>query len=142
MTTPNIDLNTELYLPKTYVFERKSGTSYNTVAYMTEKMRPNFTYVNLPPGMSMVTVTATALQSGYVRVFLTGKGGYKEQLNENTYTGGAPVVRLWAGTISSSGTDLSSGGLRIMLEAERVTSSGMATGSVSVQIINFPPEGY
>lgn len=139
MTTPNID--TELYLPKTYVFERKNQ-GYNTAAYMTEKMRPAFDYVALPPGMSMVTVTATAMQSGYVRVLLTGKDGYSERLNESSYTGGAPVVKLWSGTISSSGTDWASGALRLRLEAERVTSSGMATGSVSVQVINFPPEGY
>lgn len=136
MTTPNID--TELYLPKTYIFERK-GVGYNTVAYMTDKNRPAFDYVALPPGMSMITVTASAMRNGFVRVLLMGKNDFKEQLNENTWAGD-PVTRLWSGTISSAGEDWNSGALRIRLEAERVTGSGMETGSVSVQVINFPPE--
>lgn len=136
MTTPNID--TELYLPKTYVFRRKQGTGYNTVAWMIQQNNEKFDYVNLPRGMSAVTVTASALQGGSLRVALDG-ANYEEYLTDWISTRD-PVVRLWSGTVSSPGYGWSDGGLRIRIEAKLVTTAGMNTGSASVQIVNFPPE--
>lgn len=136
MTTPNIE--TELYLPKTYVFKRKIGTGYNTVAWMLQQNNENFDYANLPRGMSAVTVTASAFQGGSLRVALTGPN-YEEYLTDWISTRD-PVVRLWSGTVSSPGSGWSDGGLRIKIEAKLVTTAGMNSGSASVQIVNFPPE--
>ena len=135
MATPNIDL--DLYMPKTYVFERKNK-GYNEVASMTQQNNEGFFYVNLPRGMSAVTITASAFQGGSLRVVLDGPN-YAEHLTDwiSTYD---PVVRLWSGTVSSPGSNWSEGGLRIRIEAKLVTTSGMDTGSASVQIVNFPPE--
>lgn len=135
MTTPNVDL--DLYMPKTYVFERKNQ-GYNTVAWMTQQNNAKFDYVNLPRGMSAVTVTASAFQGGSLRVALAGTG-YEEYLTDWISTRD-PVVRLWSGTVSSPGSNWSDGGLRIKIEAKLVTTSGMNAGSASVQIVNFPPE--
>lgn len=136
MTTPNFDL--DLYMPKTYVFRRKKGTGYNTVASLVQQDNEGFFYANLPRGMSAVTVTASAFQGGSLRVVLDGPN-YEEYLTDwiSTY---APVVRLWSGTVSSPGSGWSDGGLRIKIEAKLVTTAGMNTGSASVQIVNFPPE--
>lgn len=135
MTTPNIDL--DLYLPKTYIFERKDQ-GYSTVAWMTQQRNEAFNYVNLPRGMSAVTVTASAFQGGSLRVALSGPG-YEEYLTD--WMGVSdPIVRLWSGTVSSPGTGWNEGGLRLRIEAKRITTSGMTTGSASVQIVNFPPE--
>lgn len=133
MTTPNV----ELYMPKTYVFERKN-VGYNTVAWMTLQGNSKFDYVNLSRGMSAVTVTASAFQGGSMRVALSGPN-YEEYLTDWISTWD-PVTRLWAGTVSSPGSNWAENGLRIKVEAQKVTSSGMNTGSVSVQVINFPPE--
>ena len=134
MTTPNIDL----YLPKTYIFERK-GINYKTAAYMTRKDDANFNYVNLPAGMSAVTITASAFWSGRIKVILeSSTGGEPSELASVSTLD--PTVRVWSGTISSPGSTYAEGAVRLRLQAQYITTAGMNAGSVSVQIVNFPPE--
>ena len=136
MTTPNIE--TELYLPKTYIFERK-GRAVTDIAYMTRQNDPKVDYVYLPKGVSMVTVTATAMQGGQVKVQLLGAGGYQKDLT-NLIDVSAPVTRIWSGQASAAGTTYSDGGIWLKIQARDVPTAGQASGSVAVQIVNFPPE--
>ena len=138
MTTPNIDLKTELYLPKTYIFERK-GKAVADVAHMTRKDAGGVDYVYLPKGLSMVTVTATAMQGGQVKVQLLGAGGYQKDLTDLIDVAG-PVTRIWSGQASAAGTNYTDGGIWLKIQARNVPTAGQSSGSVSVQIVNFPPE--
>lgn len=133
MTTPNIDL--DLYMPKTYVFERKNQ-AYNNLAFMTRQGKA-LDYVYLPKGLSSVTVTATGLGLGKARVWLFGSGGYIAPLTDMTGIG-ATTERLWMGQLSNPGEG--SGGLWLKVQLQNITTAGMNNGSVSVQIVNFPPE--
>lgn len=133
MTTPNIDLKTELYLPKTYVLERK-GKSYAEVAYMTRTVGGG-TRIPLPAGMSMVTIVATGLVPSQLRVEIEGDSQFKSELVP--WTGlENHTVRVWAGQLSAVRT----GALNLIVQARNVTTSAMNNGSVSVQVVNFPPE--
>lgn len=130
MTTPNI----ELYLPKTYVFERKDKAFADDV-FMT-RQGTSLNYVYLPKGVSAVTVTATAFGHGEAKVVLIGRG-YQKDLTD--YVSVAPTTaRLWSGQLSNSGSG--NEGLWLKVRAKNITTQGMNNGSVSVQIINFPPE--
>ena len=132
MTTPNV--TTELYLPKTYIFERKDK-SFGDEAFMTRQGQ-TLDYVYLPKGLSAVTVTATAFNYGRVKVVLTGRG-YQKDLTD--YVSVEPTTaRLWTGQISNSGSG--NEGLWLKVQAKNITTGGMNSGSVSVQIVNFPPE--
>mgnify|MGYP006994780453 CR=1 FL=1 len=133
MTTPSID--TELYLPKTYIFERK-GRAYSDLAFMTRRGSA-LDYVYLPKGLSSVTITATGMGLCRMRVWLFGAGGYIESVTDMMGVGGA-TQRLWMGQLSNPGE--ASAGLWLKVQAQNVTTAGMNAGSVSVQIINFPPE--
>lgn len=133
MTTPNVNLETELYLPKTYVLERV-GQSYDTSAPMTIVGKPGETYVPLPKGMSMVTVTSTGITSGMLQVVLRGPNA-KVGLTPNEVVGEF-TKRLWTGHLSAR----REGELHLNVFAEKITTHAMNIGSVSVQIINFPPE--
>lgn len=133
MTTPNID--TELYLPKTYLFERK-GQAYSDLAYMT-RQGSDLDYVYLPKGLSSVTVTSTGLYAGRTQVQLFNSDGHMSDLTDfNKVT--AMTQRLWMGQVSNHAEH--SSGLRLKVQAQYITSAGMNHGSVAVQIINFPPE--
>lgn len=131
MTTPNIDL----YLPKTYIFERK-GKAYAEMAFMTRQGR-TLDYVYLPKGLSSVTVTATGMGLCRARIWLYGADRYIEAVTDMMGVGGA-TQRLWTGQISNPGD--ASAGLWLKVQAQNVTTQGMNTGSVSVQIVNFPLE--
>lgn len=133
MTTPNID--TELYLPKTYIFERKNK-AYADLAFMTRQGQA-LDYVYLPKGLSSITVTATGLGPGRARVWLFGSGGYIAPLTDMTGIG-ATTERLWMGQLSNPG-ELSAG-LWLKVQLQNITTTGMNNGSVAVQIVNFPPE--
>lgn len=133
MTTPNID--TELYLPKTYIFERK-GRAYSDLAFMTRQGK-TWDYVYLPKGLSSVTVTATGMGPCRARIWLYGSGGYIESVTDIMPVGGA-TQRLWMGQLSNPGEG--NAGLWLKVQAQNVTTAGMNNGSVSVQIVNFPPE--
>lgn len=133
MTTPNID--TELYLPKTYIFERK-GRAYADLAFMT-RQGSTLDYVYLPKGLSSITVTATGFDNGRARLWLFGPGGYIADLTD--YQGlGATTQRLWMGQLSNPGEGAK--GLWLKVQLQYITTAGMNNGSVSVQIVNFPPE--
>lgn len=132
MTTSNIE--TELYLPKTYVFERK-GKAYEDFAFMTRKDN-GADFVYLPKGLSMVTVTETAT-GGMLSVYLFGPDGFKNQLTPEISAKDG-VNRLWAGQVSSP--DTGNAGMWLKINARKITTAGQNRGSVSVQIINFPPE--
>lgn len=130
MTAPNI----ELYMPKTYVFERKDQ-AYANEAFMTRQGQ-TLDYVYLPKGLSAITVTATAFGNGEAKLVLVGRG-YQKGLTD--YVSVAPTTaRLWTGQISNSGAG--NEGLWLKVKAKNITTQGMNSGSVSVQIINFPPE--
>lgn len=132
MTTPNV--NFDLYMPKTYVFERKDH-AFADEAFMTRQGQTR-DYIYLPKGLSAVTVTATAFSHGIAKVVLVGRG-YQKDLTD--YVSVAPTTaRLWTGQISNSGSG--NEGLWLKVKAKNITTQGMNSGSVSVQIINFPPE--
>lgn len=133
MTTPNID--TELYLPKTYIFERKNQ-AYANLAFMT-RQGSNLDYVYLPKGLSSVTVTSTGFGNGRAKVWLCGPDGYTTELTDFIFISDA-TRRLWMGQLSNRGER--SSGLWLKVQAQFITTQGMNRGSVSVQIINFPPE--
>lgn len=133
MATP--DINTELYLPKTYIFERK-GRAYADLAFMT-RQGSALDYAYLPKGLSNVTITATGMGPCRVRVWLYGSGRYIEAVTDYMDISGA-TARLWMGQLSNPGEQ--SNGLWLKVQAQNVTTAGMNNGSVSVQIINFPPE--
>lgn len=130
MTAPNI----ELYMPKTYIFERKDQ-AYANEAFMTRQGQ-TLDYVYLPKGLSAITVTATAFGNGEAKVVLVGRGYQKDLTN---YVSVAPTTaRLWTGQISNSGSG--NEGLWLKVRAKNITTQGMNSGSVSMQIVNFPPE--
>lgn len=131
MTTPNV----ELYLPKTYIFERKNK-GYGDLAFMT-RQGSTLDYVYLPKGLSSVTVTATGFGLGKARVWLFGSGGYIAALTDMTGIG-ATTERLWMGQLSNPGKGLN--GLWLKVQLQNITTTGMNNGSVAVQIVNFPPE--
>ena len=131
MTSPNFDL----YLPKTYIFERKNK-GYADGAFLTLQGK-NLDFVYLPKGLSMVTITETAMGGNYI-VNLYGPGGFKRNLTDKVTASTTGVTRLYAGQISNPGQGYN--GLWLKVFAERVTTTGMDTGSVSIQIVNFPPE--
>ena len=133
MTTPNID--TELYLPKTYLFERKDR-GYSDIAYMTQ-LGSDLTYVYLPKGLCMVTVTATGMPTARAKLFINGPGGYSETLTDALSITDL-TQRLWAGQISNPGKQ--SKGRWLKIQAWNVTTNAQNNGSVAVQIVNFPPE--
>ena len=133
MTTPNIDLN--LYMPKTYIFERKNQ-AYANLAFMT-RQGSTLDYVYLPKGLSSVTVTATGMGLCRARIWLYGPGGYIESVTDMMGVGSA-TQRLWMGQLSNPGQQ--SAGLWLKVQAQNVTTAGMNNGSVAVQIVNFPPE--
>lgn len=133
MTTPNID--TELYLPKTYIFERKNK-AYADLAFMT-RQGSTLDYVYLPKGLSSVTVTATGMKGGFCRVWVYSGSGLLEPTSPGV---GLKEVtqRIWSGQISNPGAV--NQGLWLKVQAWNITTAGMNNGSVSVQIVNFPPE--
>lgn len=131
MTTPNV----ELYLPKTYIFERK-GKAYADLAFMT-RQGSTLDYVYLPKGLSSVTVTATGMGLCRARIWLYGPNQYLEAVTDIMGVGGA-TQRLWMGQLSNPGEGPK--GLWLKVQAQNVTTVGMNNGSVSVQIVNFPPE--
>lgn len=133
MTTPNI--NTELYLPKTYIFERK-GKGYSDVADMTQQAT-TLDFVYLPKGLSLVTVTATGMATANVKLWINGPNGYREPLTENINVTGV-TQRIWTGQISNPGDG--NQGRWLKLQAWNVSTQAMNAGSASVQIVNFPPE--
>lgn len=132
MTTPNNTV--DLYLPKTYVLERK-GKAYATDAPMTV-LGSGATDVPLPKGLSVVTVVATGLVTATLSVVLKYPSGSEtgRELLTPLFLRDDPV-RLWSGQISSP----ADGHLRLVVGARHVTTAGMNNGSVSVQILNFPP---
>ena len=132
MTTPNID--TELYLPKTYIFRRQS--SYSDLAYMI-RQGSNLDYVYLPKGLSSVTVTSSGFGNGRAKVWLCGPDGYEVELTDFIDINAA-TRRLWMGQLSNHGEQ--SSGLWLKVQAQYITTQGTNRGSISVQIINFPPE--
>lgn len=134
MTTPNIDL----YLPKTYVFKRPEGIAYASTSMLSRTDGQGANYVYLPLGLSMVTVTATAMGNATLEVLLNQRSDYSEVLASMRVR--EPSCRLWVGQISSRGTNYASGGLYVRIRATNVNSAAIASGSVSVQITNFPPE--
>lgn len=131
MTTPNID--TELYLPKTYVLERK-GKLYAEVAYMTRVVGGG-TRIPLPAGMSMVTIVATGMSSAGIRIELEGDSSFKKELVPWTFVE-RETFRIWAGQMSV----VKDAALNLIVQARNVTTNAQNNGSVSVQIVNFPPE--
>jgi len=133
MTTPNID--TELYLPKTYTLVRR-GKGYNDLAYMTQQGNA-VDSVYLPKGLSLVTVTATGFDNGRAQVSLFGAKGFEANLTERLPLG-APTERLWLGQISNPGEGAS--GMWMKVQLQYITTAGQNNGSVSIQVVNFPPE--
>lgn len=133
MTTPNIE--TELYLPKTYIFERK-GKAYADLAFMT-RQGSTLDYVYLPKGLSSITVTATGMMGGFFRVWVYGGSGLLEATSPGVRLSGV-TERVWTGQISNPGAG--NQGLWLKVQAQNITTAGMNNGSVSVQIVNFPPE--
>ena len=133
MTSPSV----ELFLPKTYIFERKNR-SYGDAAFMTRQDRLALDFVYLPKGLSMVTVTATGLGIGRGKVELHGVNGYRQELMPMTGFGDQVTFRMWSGQISNPGEG--NQGLWLKVQLQNITSSGMNNGSVSIQIVNFPPE--
>lgn len=134
MTTPNIDL----YLPKTYVFERV-GKSYPETAPMTRRDGAKANFVYLPAGMSVVTVTATGVQRGALLKVVLQSTNYEVDLTGEINMANLPATaRLWFGQISNKEEGRNGFWLRII--ARNVGDTAMRNGSVSVQITNFPPE--
>lgn len=131
MTTPNLGL----YLPKTYILERKTG-SYADVAMMTLQGTSQ-DYFYLPKGMSVITVAQTAMGSTCeLGVWLYGRG-YAQQVSETVKaTDGAS--RVWNGIVSNLNTG--NAGLWLKIQSKNVNTVAMNTGSVSVQLVNVPPE--
>lgn len=123
-----------LYLPKTYMFERKNK-AYADVANAT-RLGGTLDYVYLPKGNNLVQVNATGFGSGLAKVALYGAGGYYAFLTD-------PITlsvsdRLWTGQISSPGDQ--SSGRWIKIQLWNITTAGMDNGSISVQVTNFPSE--
>ena len=136
MTTPNVE--TELYLPKTYVFKRGSAT-YSSKVAMSRIDAGGSQFVYLPKGLSLVTVTVTSMVGATLELTMNQGSDYTQTLA--TASGiKESTTRLWSGQISNAGTDFSDGGVYLRIFAERVTTVAMYNGSVSVQIVNFPPE--
>ena len=133
MTSP--DVASELYLPKSYIFERKNK-AYRDLAFMT-RQDSTLDYVYLPKGLSSITVTATGMKAGFVRVWIYGGNGLLEPTSDGVYLSGV-TQRVWSGQISNprSGNQ----GMWLKVQAWNITSTGMDNGSVAVQIVNFPPE--
>lgn len=131
MTSPNMDR----YLPRTYIFERKTG-SYSDTAMMTLQGASQ-DYFYLPKGMSVITVAQTAMgRTCELEVWLYGLG-YAQRVSETVEaTDGAS--RVWTGTVSNLSTG--NAGLWLKIQAKNVNTVAMRTGSVSVQVVNFPPE--
>lgn len=134
MTTPNVDL----YLPKTYVFRRGSAAYASRVA-MFRADAGGAQYLYLPLGLSLVTVTATSMPSARLELTMN-QGDDSETTLASVSSSGEATLRLWTGQISNAGTDHSDGGVYLRIYAERVTTNEMNYGSVSVQVVNFPPE--
>lgn len=131
MTTPNIDL----YLPKTYIFERKTGGYAEALTMIRQDT--GLDYIYLPKGISTINVTQTAMGTAKLEVWLHGPGGYAQQISETVKaTNGAS--RVWAGSVSNPAEG--NLGFWLKVKAQYVTTASMANGSVSVQIVNFPPE--
>lgn len=133
MTTPNMDL----YLPKTYVFKR-GALAYGTRSPMARVDAGGIQFVYLPRGLSQVTVIATGM--GSANLELTLNQGNSETTLSRVANIAEPTLRLWTGQISNHGTNFADGGVYLRIYAERVTTQVMNNGSVSVQVVNFPPE--
>ncbi|MBC3178934.1 hypothetical protein [Corynebacterium lujinxingii] len=131
MTTP--DVNIDFLLPKTYVLERK-GKPYAEVAYMTRVVGGG-TRIPLPAGMSMVTIVATGMSAAGLRVELEGDSSFKKELVPWTFVD-HETIRVWAGQISTPADNA----MNLIVQARNVTTNAQNNGSVSVQIVNFPPE--
>lgn len=131
MTTPNIDL----YMPKTYIFERKNK-AYAEGTFMTLQGK-TLDFVYLPKGLSMVTITETAMGGRFI-IALHGPNGFKQDITDKIPASEKGVTRLYSGQISNPGEG--NQGLWLKVYAENVTTAAMNNGSVSVQIVNFPPE--
>lgn len=134
MTTPTMDL----YLPKTYVFKRISGVAYATRSPMARVDAGGMQFVYLPRGLSQVTVISTGMEAATLE--LTLNQGDKETSLSRVVGISEPTLRVWAGQISNRGTNFADGGVYLRIYAERVTTQAMNSGSVSVQVVNFPPE--
>lgn len=133
MTSPGVA--SELYLPKSYIFERKNR-AYRDLAFMT-RQDSTLDYVYLPKGLSSITVTATGMKSGFARVWIYGANGLLEPTSDGVYLSGV-TQRVWSGQISNPGEG--NQGLWLKVQAWNITNAGMDNGSVAVQIVNFPPE--
>lgn len=134
MTSPTMDL----YLPKTYVFKR-SGVAYATKAPMSRVDSSGMQFVYLPKGLSLVTVIATSMDNANLELTLNQGADFSKTLATVTNVQDA-TKKIWTGHISNAGTNFADGGVYLRINAERVTTMTMNNGSVSVQIVNFPPE--
>lgn len=134
MTTPNMDL----YLPKTYVFKR-GALAYATRSPMARTDGSGLQFVYLPKGLSLVTVIATSMDGANLELTLNQGNDISKTLatvsdvKEST-------MKVWTGHISNRGTNFNDGGVYLRIYAERVTTSTLNNGSVSMQVVNFPPE--
>lgn len=134
MTSPSMDL----YLPKTYVFKRGSA-AYATRAQMERIDAGGLQFLYLPKGLSLVTVIATSMEAATLELTLNQGRDVSKTLAlvkgvQNT------TEKIWTGHISNAGTNYNDGGVYLRIYAERVTTQAMNNGSVSVQVVNFPPE--
>ncbi|OFP66493.1 hypothetical protein HMPREF2978_04750 [Corynebacterium sp. HMSC074C01] len=133
MTAPSMDL----YLPKTYVFKRGSE-AYATRAPMV-RVDDGRNFVFLPKGLSLVTVIATSMDGASMELTLNQGTDYSKTLAAPPADYEA-TKRIWTGHISNPRTGMADGGVYLRIYAERVTTKTMNNGSVSIQVINFPPE--
>lgn len=134
MTTPTMDL----YLPKTYVFKRGSA-AYATKAPMARIDAGGMQFVYLPKGLSLVTVIVTSMDGANLELTLNQGTDFSKTLA--TVSGvKESTMKVWTGHISNHGTNMADGGVYLRIYAERVTTAAMNNGSVSVQVVNFPPE--
>ena len=128
----------DLYLPKTYVFKR-SGVAYATKAPMARIDANGMQFVYLPKGLSLVTVIATSMDGANLELTLNQGTDFSKTLATVSNVQDA-TKKIWTGHISNHGTNMADGGVYLRIYAERVTTSAMNNGSVSVQVVNFPPE--
>lgn len=134
MTSPTMDL----YLPKTYVFKRSSA-AYATRAPMARIDASGMQFVYLPKGLSLITVIATSMDAANLELTLNQGNDISKTLATVRNIQDA-TTKVWTGHISNHGTNFADGGVYLRIYAERVTTTTMNNGSVSVQVVNFPPE--
>lgn len=134
MTSPTMDL----YLPKTYVFKR-GALAYATRSPMARIDGSGLQFVYLPKGLSLVTVIATSMDGANLELTLNQGNDISKTLA--TVSGvKESTMKVWTGHISNHGTNFNDGGVYLRIYAERVTTSTLNNGSVSMQVVNFPPE--